>query len=241
MPRRSLDLTLEFLARIDAAPDELAVCRELLTIAGDYGFEQLLAGSIPLPGVPEAAHHGHVIMELWPPGWTERYFNHGYLRDDPAIQRVVASDIPFQWSELEAMYRDDPTGRRIMNEAADFGLRDGFTVPMHPIEGGVIGFSLAGPKLELPPGAKPMLNMLSNFAMARALLIQDKKPAPRLTQREIDILRWLAEGKTAWEIGRIFNTAENTVNNQLRLLREKFGATRNTQMLALAFRHRIIT
>ncbi|WP_225189223.1 helix-turn-helix transcriptional regulator [Bradyrhizobium sp. IC3195] len=33
-----------------------------------------------------------------------------------------------------------------------------------------------------------------------------------LSQREISCLRWLARGKLSWEMGKIMNISENTVN-----------------------------
>ncbi len=238
--RRSLDLTLEFIATLDAAPDDRAVCERLLAIAQQFGFERLLAGTIPLPGVPEAQHHGHVILDYWPAEWSQRYFSGGYLRQDPAIRQVIASDRPFRWSDLRPTWSNDPAGARVMQEAADFRLADGFTVPLHPIEGGVIGFSLAGERVEMPPGSAGTLTLLTNYAMARALLM-GRKPRPQITPRQIEILRWVAAGKTTWEIGCILSIAENTVINHLRAMRERFGVNRTSQMVAEAIRHRFIT
>jgi len=38
---------------------------------------------------------------------------------------------------------------------------------------------------------------------------------PKLTRRELEILRWTSEGKSAWAVGQILNTTEHNVNYHL--------------------------
>lgn len=55
-----------------------------------------------------------------------------------------------------------------------------------------------------------------------------------LTKREVEILKWTVEGKTAWEIGSILNIAERTVNFHIQNVMEKFGVHNKTQAAAKA-------
>ena len=59
------------------------------------------------------------------------------------------------------------------------------------------------------------------------------KPIP-LTDREVEILRWTAIGKTAWEIGSILKISERTVNFHLQNLMGKFGVHNKTHAAAKA-------
>jgi DNA-binding CsgD family transcriptional regulator len=62
--------------------------------------------------------------------------------------------------------------------------------------------------------------------------VSDSQPPPappRLTQREREVLRWTAEGKTAFEIGIIVGLTERTVNFHIRHVLAKFEATNKTQ------------
>lgn len=55
-----------------------------------------------------------------------------------------------------------------------------------------------------------------------------------LSEREMEILRWLDEGKTNWEISRIFDTSDNTVKNQVRCILIKLKVNNRAQAVAKA-------
>ena len=75
---------------------------------------------------------------------------------------------------------------------------------------------------------------------ARALA-QRYHPVPvSLTPREMDILQWMAEGKSDWEIGVILKVSEHFVDKIARQLRAKLNATNRTQTVATALRHNLI-
>jgi LuxR family transcriptional regulator, quorum-sensing system regulator SolR len=67
-------------------------------------------------------------------------------------------------------------------------------------------------------------------AMARLLT---PKLAPELramlTAREKEVLRWTAEGKTAYEISQILSVAERTVNFHVNNIVAKLGTSNKTQ------------
>ena len=79
-----------------------------------------------------------------------------------------------------------------------------------------------------------------DHAFARGLA-RKYKPAPaNLTPREMDILQWMAEGKSDWEIGVILKVSEHLVDKIARQLRAKLNATNRTQTVATALRHNLI-
>ncbi|WP_171523804.1 autoinducer binding domain-containing protein, partial [Acinetobacter baumannii] len=69
-------------------------------------------------------------MHQWPDGWWERYNELNYGRFDPALHRVLQSRDPFRWTETRSpnLKRDQV---KVLDEAGDFGLRDGLIVPIH--------------------------------------------------------------------------------------------------------------
>ncbi len=50
-----------------------------------------------------------------------------------------------------------------------------------------------------------------------------------MTAREKEVLRWTAEGKTAYEIGQILIVSERTVNFHINNVVAKLGASNKTQ------------
>ena len=61
-----------------------------------------------------------------------------------------------------------------------------------------------------------------------------------LTPREIEVLAWVAQGKSAWEVGEILHIAKRTVDEHVRAAIRKLGAVNRTHAVAIALRDRII-
>jgi DNA-binding CsgD family transcriptional regulator len=64
--------------------------------------------------------------------------------------------------------------------------------------------------------------------------------AKTLSRRELEVLTWVARGKSAWEIGEILRIAKRTVDEHVQNIVRKLGAANRTQAAAIAVRHRII-
>ncbi|MGJ3261734.1 MAG: autoinducer binding domain-containing protein [Salinarimonas sp.] len=244
MSRKSLDQTLEVIQAIDRARTHEEVCTVLLDASRRFGFEHILAGTIPRTGSSRSQQMSHVVLDHWPAEWSRRYFSHGYLFVDPAIKRVTESRSPFLWSEIAGDSVDDAAARRVMNEAGDFRLRDGFTVPLMTLEGEVAGFSLAGERLEVTPTARGMLTLLATYALVRSLQLRASQGAPssrvNLSMREREALQWAAEGKTELEIGDLMSISRHGVDKHMRAARLKLASRNRTHAVAEAIRLGIV-
>ena len=64
---------------------------------------------------------------------------------------------------------------------------------------------------------------------------------PRLTPRELEILKWVMAGKSSWEIARITNCSEATVNFHLANVRQKFDVNTRQQAVVKAISLGMIT
>jgi DNA-binding NarL/FixJ family response regulator len=71
--------------------------------------------------------------------------------------------------------------------------------------------------------------------IARELTRAGGEPAPRLTEREWEILRLLARGNGNEEIGRALYISPATVRTHLRNAMDKLGASTRAQAVAIAF------
>jgi DNA-binding NarL/FixJ family response regulator len=66
-------------------------------------------------------------------------------------------------------------------------------------------------------------------------------PASRLTERELDVLRLLAEGFPHEQIGKTLGISSETVRTHLRKASDRLGASTRTQAVATALRMGLIT
>lgn len=239
MTRRSLDQTLDFIQRVDRAATYEEVCAALLEIARRHGITHMLAGTMPPPGANRSVQLGHVVLDHWPEEWARRYFSHGYLFVDPAIRRCREARAPFLWSELGEETAADPSARRVMNEAGEFGLRAGLTVPLATLEGEFAGVSFAGDQVEIDPQTRGMLTLLATYALGRGLQLHASGAArlrPRLSPREREALQFAAEGKTQSETADLMRISEHGVDKHIRTAKQKLGTRTRTHAVAEAIR-----
>jgi DNA-binding CsgD family transcriptional regulator len=61
-----------------------------------------------------------------------------------------------------------------------------------------------------------------------------------LTPRELEVMTWVARGKSAWETGEILGISKRTVDEHTKTAARKLGANNRTQTVALALLRRII-
>jgi DNA-binding CsgD family transcriptional regulator len=61
-----------------------------------------------------------------------------------------------------------------------------------------------------------------------------------LTLREMEVLGWVARGKSAWEIGKILDITKRTVDEYARSAARKLGAANRAEASALAVQRNII-
>lgn len=176
----------------------------------------------------------------YPTAWVDRYLAGNYMAIDAVSLEAVRSPVPFRWRDALArpQYGDD--SRRVFDEAADFAIRDGFTVPIHSGAGlSIVSLVIDDDALFRPAGAqrRQMLHLLAmhfHLACDRALNAAPAQPAPRLTPREREVLLWTAKGKTGWEIAQILNLAERTVVYHIENARTKLGASSRAQAVVAA-------
>ena len=242
MSRKDFEQTIEFIQDLDRARTPTEVCGMLLSKVRRFGAEYVLAGTMPSPGTNREQQISNITLDHWPVEWSRRYFAHGYVFRDPAIRGVTTSTAPFLWSELEPVYRDSPMARRVMEEAGDFKLKRGFTIPLATLEGDVAGFSLAGERLELSSCERGVLTLLATYALGRSILLRQGGPKQSrgLSPREREALQWAAEGKSEWEIGERMGISEHGVDKHMRSARLKLGTASRTHAVAEAIRQGLI-
>ncbi|MEW6187199.1 MAG: helix-turn-helix transcriptional regulator [Thermodesulfobacteriota bacterium] len=69
---------------------------------------------------------------------------------------------------------------------------------------------------------------------------KDDPPKVHITRREREVLQWLQQGKSSWEISAILGLSERTVNFHVYNLMEKVGAVNRPQMVTMALRQGLI-
>lgn len=172
------------------------------------------------------------LINNYPDSWQQRYAERAYIDTDPTVRHGRTSSLPLIWSA-----RVFETTPELWDEARAHGLKTGWCKSVRNVDGTVGMLSMARDGEELTAtelfAKNARLSWLADYAhvgMCR-LLVPEQVPETQvtLTEREQEVLRWTAEGKTAYEIGQILAVSERTVNFHINNLVTKFGASNKTQ------------
>ena len=196
------------------------------------GFHAYIMAGLPAPGTALA---DLTLANGWPAEWFDLYTRENFSALDP-VPRYGASTVqPFEWSEARYDKDRDPAAHLVMTRATEFQLRDGYCIPMQYDEGGAV-ISLATEHLHLDPLSKSALQLIGVYAhnRIRSLAKSQRRKRDLLTAREREVLRWVAGGKTSWEISVILRISERTVKFHLVEASRKLNAVNRTSAVAKA-------
>lgn len=87
--------------------------------------------------------------------------------------------------------------------------------------------------------------VIPHFHQVLCLLLdkEDRKdhPVRPLSSREKEVLYWLKEGKSSWEVSVILGTSERTINFHVYNIMQKLEVTNRAQAVAVGARLGLIT
>lgn len=181
-----------------------------------------------------------LLISNYPPTWTSHYLQERYHEFDPVIAEALRRPLPFEWGPSLGPAVHTERARDLFEEAARFGIRHGFTVPVHDSTGAIAAITFATDKrrasfVHAMTRDAQVLQLIAMYfhAHARRKLRQvHSVNGVTLSRREIECLNWAAQGKSAWEIGRIIGISRHTVVFHLDNARAKLGVRSTIQAVA---------
>ncbi|RZL61311.1 MAG: LuxR family transcriptional regulator [Variovorax sp.] len=222
------------LTALDGADTEEAVFAALLSATQALGFEHCAYGlRIAVP----VSNPKVITLNNYPTRWQERYQEAGYLAVDPSVRHGVLTRRPLVWTDdVFAPVQD------FWSEAREHGLRVGWA--QSSLDGSGVGGMLTLSRsaelltgLELEEKETEMRWLVQAAHLSLSRLMQPKflvQPDNPLTPREIEVLKWSADGKTASEIGDILSIAVPTVNFHIKNVVLKLKAANKTAAVVRA-------
>lgn len=170
-----------------------------------------------------------------PTPWCQRYRQKGYAAVDPSVRHCLHSVVPLPWTD--ELFSSTPQFRR---DAWAHGIRHGLSLAIHDSAHHISMVSLA--RRDSPLGADEFCSKVGECLWLGNLLHQrlgdqpevPEPPRGHLTLRELEVLRWSAEGKTAGDIAAILSLSERTVNFHITSAVKKLGAGNKTAAVVRA-------
>ncbi len=156
-----------------------------------------------------------MMLSNYPLAWQARYASQGYLATDPTVAHGRHSQSPLVWTA--GLFSATPD---LWHESQSFGLRFGWAQSSLDAVGvgGMLSLArssgpLSSAELECQEVKMRWLVNISHLTLSR-MFVSDlvKESHPDLTCREIEVLKWTADGKSSCEIADLLCISENTVN-----------------------------
>ncbi|MDB5602747.1 MAG: transcriptional regulatory protein [Xanthobacteraceae bacterium] len=230
--------TLDFVERLQQLTEYDEICQHIMKEMEWFGFSCVSSFSIPGPGENLKAS---IQLNNRPQEYTERYVEKNYVVHDPAVTELRKTIHPYSWSDIRKRRVLKKSEKLIMDEATEFGARDGFIIPIVTISGSAALFCPCGLEPDLSPRARAAVEIIgiySHHALQRALVHKQREEAAHtpLTPREREIMQWVASGKTDDEIADILSVGTSTVTSHVENAKKKLDAFRRTYAVVQAIR-----
>jgi LuxR family quorum-sensing system transcriptional regulator SolR len=197
-------------------------------ISEELGFEFCTFGvRVPLP----ITRPRTVYVSNYPHEWQSHYNEQKYFDIDPTVAHGMRSSEAIVWSDK--FFKDTP---QLWREAQQHGVCHGWALSRRDVDGVYSMLILARPspaitleELAEKEGRMRQLCDASHLALKECIArTAAPSPNPKLSDREIDVLRWTADGKTASEIADILGISERTVNFHINQVVAKLQASNKT-------------
>jgi LuxR family quorum sensing-dependent transcriptional regulator len=130
-----------------------------------FGFTCVTDWSLPGPGVDLK---DSIWLNNRPPEYVNRYAEKNYVNRDPLVSELRSNLNPYSWGEIRERRELNKAEKTIMDEAREFGARDGFIVPIVTLSGSLSVFAPCGLEPNLSPRARAAVENNSPQAAARA-------------------------------------------------------------------------
>lgn len=191
--------------------------------------------------------HLHRSHHNLPASWTKTYHERSLYSVDAILQEGMRSVRPLDWEELRPRF---PRGEIVFELAEAHGIPcRGLTFPQisRGRSAAMLSVNVDVSKREWPTYRGCYLRDIQALASFFHASLQrprrdgERKPMPELTDREYEVLKWSAAGKSYWEISMILGVSERTVRFFMTNARQKLDVVTNTQAVAQAIWHGLIS
>lgn len=184
-----------------------------------------------------------MINVKYPNGYLDRYMEKKYFADDKALSELNKTFELQNWNDIRKKFSTDKKLHQISNEGREFGLNDGFSYGVHEKRSNAAYFTFAGIRVENTTRTKKIIEFIVPHLSVTMKRISEPEIAKKkysLTPSEFNVLEWLKEGKSTWDIATILSISERTANFHVNNIIKKLEAMNRTHAVAKALESKLI-
>lgn len=177
---------------------------------------------------PEQGPRQRFVVSNYPERWMGHYFENDYIHVDAVLAAAVKSNSSISWRDLRCDL--SPAQRQIFDEAGEFKINQGITIPVHGYGGSLATLTVGGDLSDCEfddvwreSRSALLLAAFHTHETALKMAVSGMTGEAHLSPRERECLLWAARGKSAWETGTIIGTSERAVRFHFENILNKLG------------------
>jgi DNA-binding CsgD family transcriptional regulator len=183
------------------------------------------------------------INSGYPLEYLKIYTENKYHLKDPSWQKFYETSDIQNSNDLVGVYNYRPENP-VFRLREEFGINNEF---FYGLGNHDLGFftliGIYGNQVKDDKRTRLIIKYLVPFLLARLINIvphNGKSGTTILTSTEIEILKWIKEGKSSWEISMILNRSESCINFHTTNILKKLDASNRTHAVVLAIEKSLI-
>lgn len=234
MTSAAVDNAFNVRLALESASTLIAIEDTVRTYSMPFGYDRFVLFSA-------TAARDEVVERIY---WVEGdWFGDGacvdaetYIRRCPMTHHILATKEPFFWTKTLS---DKGEQYRVVRTPQGHGIH-GLQIPIFGplgLEGAV---SLGGERIDASSTVRLALTLVATGAFHAAHRLLEAPAADvssRLSNREKEVLAWIAAGRRQADIAATLGLSQRTVENHLRRIRQRLGATTTAQAIRIAVRN----
>lgn len=223
--------------KFDQNTQEIDVLEHLLSLQELFHFEKIGCSYSHIDNFLQ-----DMVITNYPDNYMDAYQSNAYYLIDPVVTEYLSSPDLLNWKDVGKKYLKDK------NDAIDLtdqiGLYDGYIYGTvndnNPMKTVVMW---GGSRVEKCKRTEAIVEYVTPFISELLKKAYPEKQHQKfnLTKKEIEVLNWIKEGKTSWEIGMILGISERTINFHINNIKNKLSCNNRCQAVAVALNSKLIS
>lgn len=233
-----MDELNEFDAWVNAQDDLGAVVKRVRDLAADMGFIRQsyhFAPAFEAPNSPRA----FIYTEGYSPEWLKQYEDPAFRAKDPIPAYTLAKGSMTYWADALKACKTHPGVREFAQAMQKAGLIYGFGVPLfgNRNRNAYASYDPGRPRQDGDDAVNLRIRTICQMAHQRVCyLYENSLKHPVLSEREGEVLHWMAQGKSNTDIGAILGISPETVRTYAQRIYLKLEANDRTSATVKALK-----
>jgi DNA-binding CsgD family transcriptional regulator len=229
-------------SEISAADSRAEISTVLERTTREFGFRYFML--VKQPPADEVLLSRILIDSNLPKDYIREFDRLRLLRKCPISSIIAESSLPFCWSMDDRFHSGMPAFPLELTQLQQrYEMTTSVAMALHSTDGTGFRIRIDGSRPRLTQVELNEIGMLLLHAFCVFDRIRRSEKASLsgpLTTRELEVVRWTAQGKTSSEIGKILTLSDHTVNAYMTNAIKKLDCVNRTQLVAKALRLRLI-